>query len=432
MSKQLRPLSKQAYENLCKLIPGGVNSPVRAFKAIDQLPLVASHGKGDLLYDLDGHSYIDYCMSWGASIHGHAHPEIVSAAIQRTGLGSSFGMTTAVEGELAHKIVSCMPSIQKIRFVSTGTEATMSAIRLARGFTKRQILIKFIGNYHGHADFLLVKAGSGVTEIPESTSAGIPHDIVRYTYCLPYNDSEAFTKITSNPEVADQIAAVIVEPIAGNMGVVPATPEFLTTLRKETARIGALLIFDEVISGFRVGLQGAQGQYQITPDLTCLGKIIGGGFPAAAFGGRAEIMDLLAPLGSVYQAGTLSGNPVAMVSGSKAIEMLERGQIYDELKQKVQVIIRPIQELIEKRDLNCCVQHAGSMFTIFFGLKNVSNMEQAERLNLAQFKRFFRFLFDRGILIPPSQYEACFVSTVHEMKHLEKTRDVIIEFLNEI
>lgn len=425
-----RPKSQEIYDRLCEVIPGGVNSPVRSCKTMGQLPLVADRGEGALIYDPDGHSYIDYCGSWGALIHGHSHPFITQAVQKRVGLGSSFGITTAIEEELARYVVTLVDSIDKIRFVSSGTEATMSAIRLARGFTRRELIIKFSGNYHGHADFFLVQAGSGLAEfLPQASSAGIPEDIVKNTICLPYNDVELCRQTLRNPQLKDRIAAVILEPIAGNMGVVPATQEFIQMLRQETLMNGSLLIFDEVMTGFRVGLQGAQGLYQVKPDLTTLGKIVGGGFPAAAFGGRREIMDCLSPLGQVYQAGTLSGNPVAMEAGLQALKIVNREGFYVELLQKTELLTQPIKEFFNQSQKNGCIQQVGSMFTLFFGLKKVSQFEETKQLDNEAFGRFFRFLFSKGVYIPPLHIEAWFVSTAHTEEQLLYTRDLILEFL---
>ncbi len=430
---QQSSISEKVYEQLCEVIPGGVNSPVRSFKGLGMPPMVVESGSRDEIVDVDGNTYIDYCGSWGALIHGHCHPQIIEAVKTRISHGTTFGITTAIEEKMARKVTQLMPSIQKVRFVSSGTEATMTAIRLARGYTGKTKVIKFTGNYHGHADFLLVRAGSGVIGIsPTSSSAGIPDAILQHTLCLPFNAIEETYEVLNHSHYRHDIAAVIVEPVAANMGVVPAKREFLQMLREETVKNDALLIFDEVITGFRLGLQGAQGYYDITPDLTCLGKIIGGGFPAAAFGGRREIMDLLAPLGPVYQAGTLSGNPVAMEAGWQALQLLEQPGFYRELERKTQIITMPVQEEIRRRDLNMSLQQIGSLFTLFFGLRNVENMEQAEKLDLDLFARYFRFMYDKGIYLSPSQYEACFVSAVHTDAHLEKTRDAILSFIRDI
>lgn len=427
-----RPLSQKIYDDLCAVIPGGVNSPVRSCQEMGQTPLVVERAAKDRLYDADGNSYIDFCGSWGALIHGHAHPAILAAAQKRMALGTTFGITTAIEEELARKVISTYGSVEKIRFVSSGTEATMSAARVARGYTKRDVIVKFTGNYHGHADQFLVQAGSGVAGLsPTSSSAGIPADSVKNTVCLFYNDvdgTQAFLRDQANKE---RIAAVILEPIAANMGLVPATQEFIAMLREETHKIGALLIFDEVISGFRVGLKGAQGLYGVDPDMTCFGKIVGGGFPAAAFGGRADIMNCLAPIGSVYQAGTLSGNPVAMEAGVETIKLLENPGFYEELERKTKLITAPVKELLLEKDIAACLQEQGSLFTLFFGRRQVSNMEEARQLDLDRFADFFRYMFVNGVYIPPSQYESWFVSAAHEDANLLKTRYLILEYLKE-
>lgn len=422
--------TQATYEKLCEVIPGGVNSPIRSCRAVGQLPLIPERGVRDLVYDIDGNCFIDYCGSWGPLIHGHADPEILQAVQQKMMLGTTFGMTTAVEEELARAIVTLVPSVEKIRFVSSGTEATMSAARLARGFTGKPIIVKFTGHFHGHNDIFLVKAGSGVTGLnATSTSAGIPDEILRHTACLPFNDlqvTRAYLK-----EHGDAIAAVILEPVACNMGVVPAQPSFMKMLREETERVGALLIFDEVITGFRLGLKGAQEIYTEKPDLTCFGKIIGGGFPAAAFGGRREIMDRLAPIGNVYQSGTLSGNPVAMAAGLAALKKLERPGFYEELEKKANIITEPVGEWLQKHEqVPVGLQQVGSLFTLFFGRRSVQSMEQGQNLDLEGFARFFRYLFAHGVYAPPLQYEAWFVSMAHEEKNLRKTRDLILSYLN--
>lgn len=420
--------NQEVYERLCEVIPGGVNSPVRACKNILATPLVAESASGDTITDADGQSFIDYCGSWGALIHGHVNPHIMEAVQKRMMKGTSFGVTTEIEEKLARKVVVNIPSVEKIRFVSSGTEATMSAARLARGYTDRDLVIKFNGNYHGHADLFLVNAGSGVFNLtPTSSSEGIPADSIKNTVSLPYNDVDLCRNFIR--KYSDRVAAVILEPIAGNMGVVPSTKEFVDMLRSETEVHGIILIFDEVMSGFRVGLQGAQGYYGIQPDLTCFGKVIGGGFPVAAFGGRQEIMDHLAPEGNVYQAGTLSGNPVAMEAGFQALSLLECDGFYDELERKTQIITTPVKEYLDKNAINACVQKAGSMFTLFFGKKIVENMEDASELDVEQFNTFFRHMYEKGIYPPPSQYEAWFVSMAHTEEHLEYTRDVILDFL---
>ncbi len=427
---KIRPRSQQIYDQMCQMIPGGVNSPVRSCKSMGQLPLVVESAYRDMIIDADGHAYIDYCGSWGALIHGHANPTILEAVRKRLEKGTSFGITTALEGELAREVVNHIHSIEKIRFVSSGTEATMTVARLARGFTKREIIVKFSGNYHGHADFFLVQAGSGVLEVsPSASSAGIPEDIVKHTVCLPFNDIEACQKLFSHPDYQQCIAAVILEPIAGNMGVVPAEPAFIQFLRSETEKIGALLIFDEVMTGFRVDAKGAQKIYSIKPDLTCFGKIIGGGFPAAAFGGRKDVMDCLAPLGSVYQAGTLSGNPIAMEAGLQSLRLLQRAGFYEELERKTARLLDPIKERIQKKNWNACIQQVGSMFTLFFGKKQVRNLQDAMETDGQLYASLFRTLFDQGIYIPPSAHEAWFISDAHEDQHLDQTREAILTFM---
>lgn len=424
-----RPLSEQFFQQMNRVIPGGVNSPVRTCSHVGQLPMVIDHAIEDIVVDVDGNHYVDYCGSWGALIHGHANPSILAAVKTRLEKGTSFGITTPIEGELAQEVVGLIDSVEKIRFVSTGTEATMSAARLARGFTKRDIIVKFIGNYHGHADFFLVHAGSGVLEIsPTATSAGIPDEIVKNTFCLPYNDCETFRTLLHNPDFKNRIAAVILEPIAGNMGVVPASQEFIQCLREETEVIGALLIFDEVITGFRVALKGAQELYSVKPDLTCFGKIVGGGFPVAAFGGRSDIMDHLAPLGAVYQAGTLSGNPLAMEAGLQSLRLLQEKGFYETLQQKTDFLLNPIREKINRYQWPITINQQGSMFTLFFCKNPVRNLKEAQQADLALFARFFRFLFDQGIYIPPSQHESWFISRAHKEENLLRTRNAILSF----
>ncbi|MCE2983086.1 MAG: glutamate-1-semialdehyde 2,1-aminomutase [Parachlamydia sp.] len=427
-----RPLTEFIHQQMAQLIPGGVNSPVRSCAHVGQMPMIVDHAAGDMITDVDGNRYIDYCCSWGALIHGHAHPDILSAVTARLQKGTSFGISTPIEGELAREVVSLVDSIEKIRFVSTGTEATMTVARLARGYTQRNFIVKFIGNYHGHADFFLVQAGSGVLNVsPSASSAGIPHDIVKYTISLPYNDCEALRSLLRHPAYTDNIAAVILEPVAGNMGVVPATAEFIKTLREETEAIGTLLIFDEVMTGFRVSLKGAQGIYGVKPDLTCFGKIIGGGFPAAAFGGRREIMDFLAPLGPVYQAGTLSGNPIAMEAGLISLKMVQQKDFYKDLNAKADFLLGPINEEIRRRDLPIRIQQKGSMFTFFFCPHPVNNLDDAIQSDTDLFGRFFRFLFQNNIYIPPSQHEAWFISQAHTFEHLLQTQKTILLFLKE-
>lgn len=427
---QLRAKSDATYQALSSVIPAGVNSPVRAFKGLDMTPLVVDYAYGDTLVDVDGQHYIDYCLSWGALIHGHAHPQIIRQVTAAIARGTSFGCTTAVEERLARKVIEFMPSIEKVRFVSSGTEATMSAVRLARGYTGRRIVIKFSGSYHGHADSFLVQAGSGAMGLNgSSTSSGVPKEFFQWTACLPYNDSAAFDAFISDKKIAQDLACVIIEPISANMGLVASEQSFLEHIRRRTQELGALFIFDEVVTGFRVGKNGAQGLYGITPDLTCLGKIVGGGFPAACFGGKKEVMEFLAPLGSVYQAGTLSGNPVAMEAGFQALCLLEEEGFYEKLEKKTAIVTEPIKEFLKKNSRNACLQQAGSCFTLFFGKKKVMHVVDSQECDTNRFSHFFRYLFDRGIYIPPSQFEVWTVSSAHTEEHLQKTRDLCLEFL---
>lgn len=419
-----RKRSEAIYLSSCQVIPGGVNSPVRSFPGLSLTPLIAAKGKGDIIWDVDNETYIDFCCGWGSLILGHAKEHLVKAVQEQVALGSSFGLATESEELLAKKIISHMPSMQKLRFVSSGTEATMSALRLSRGFTRKPYIVKFDGNYHGHSDGLLVRAGSGVAHINEQASSkGIPEEMVKYTLSLPFNDVEKCAEILRK---RDDIAAVIIEPIAGNMGVVPASLEFLAMLREETAKKNVVLIFDEVISGFRVGLQGAQGLYQIEPDLTCLGKIIGGGFPAAAFGGRADIMNLVAPLGEVYQAGTLSGNPIAMRAGLETLLEIEKEGFYPALEKKTVDFLAPIEQAIKGKG---CIQRQGSMFTLFLGPEKVESLQDLQQGNQEEFKRLFCYLFERGIYIPPSPHEAWFISSAHTDNNLKHAQETLLHFL---
>ena len=419
--------SKEIFQRSKEVIAGGVNSPVRAFTGLGMSPMIVKKGRGSRITDVDGKTFIDYCMSWGALLHGHAHSEVTTKVIRRLKLGSSFGIGTEEEERLARMIVSTAPHLEKVRFVSSGTEAVMSAVRLARGVTQRPIVIKFNGNYHGHADPFLVKAGSGVYQMCEGASSqGVTFEAIQHTLSLPYNDCETFKKVVRDPARLESIAAVILEPIAANMGVVPATLEFLKCVREETRRIGALLIFDEVISGFRVAYGGAQALYGIEPDLSCFGKIIGGGFPAAAFGGKEGVMECLAPTGGVYQAGTLSGHPVAMEAGCATLQLARVPDFYAELQRKTEVITKPVRLKVKEG----CLQESVGMFTLFFGPKAVSSFEDLDHLDQKRFKAYFHFMWQRGIYVSPSPYEACFISSAHSDEDLEKTRDAILDFLN--
>lgn len=429
----MRPNSQTIFEKNCAVIPGGVNSPVRSFKSVGiSPPLIVESGSFDMIRDVDGKEYIDYCGSWGALVLGHAHPQVVKAAQEQMAFGSTFGIATAIEGEMAAKVVQLIPSIEKVRFVSSGTEATMTAMRLARGFTERPKIIKFSGHYHGHSDSLLIQAGSGVANLnPMATSKGVNLNIIADTICLPFNDFEALTSFFRTNPIASQVAAVILEPITGNMGTVLPEPGFLNLLREETQKNGSLLIFDEVITGFRVGPQGAQGLFDIRPDLTCLGKIVGGGFPVAAVGGRKEIMDHLAPLGEVYQAGTLSGNPVAMRAGLETLKILSTPGFYQKLQGRADRLLLPLEEVLKNQKKQVVLQKCGSMFSLFFGKKKVSSKEDLKDLDEAEFVRFFQYLFEKGIYIPPASQEAWFISMAHTDEHLDYTLECIRSYLLE-
>lgn len=423
MSKP-RPNTEKAFAKLTQIIPGGVNSPIRSFKQMQMTPMIVQKGEGAVLTDIDGYQYIDFCGSFGPLIHGHCHPYIHHKVVQKLAQGTTFGITTEIEMQLAQKICSLIPSMEMIRFVSSGTEATMTALRIARGFTQRNVILKFSGHYHGHSDSLLVQAGSGLTGInPTSSSMGIPEEFVKYTFNIPFNDFDAVQQAFENHK--GQIAAVILEPVAANMGVVPPVEGFLEFLREITLENGTLLIFDEVITGFRLGLQGAQGYFGITPDLTCLGKIIGGGFPTAAVGGQKEIMSVLAPLGGVYQAGTLSGNPVAMQAGLAALELLEEPHFYEDLEEKTLALVEPLKEF------PVTIQRVGSLFSIHFGKSEIKNFEDILACDLNEFRKFFHHLFEQGIYPPPHFAESWFVSAAHTEEQIAYTRDTISNYLSE-
>jgi len=403
--------SSQIFRRALKTIPGGVNSPVRAWKAVGGDPLFIVRGKGSHIFDADGKSYIDFVESWGPLILGHAHAKIISAVKRCVAKGTSFGAPTEAEVELSEFVQQRMPSVQKLRLVSSGTEATMSALRLARAFTRRMKIIKFDGCYHGHSDGLLVKAGSGVATLGLPDSPGVPGGFARETLSAKYNDIMSVQRLFArHPK---EIAAVIVEPICGNMGVIPPHADFLLELRAMTKRRGSLLIFDEVITGFRVALGGAQQVFHIKPDLTCLGKILGGGFPLAAFGGRREIMDLLAPVGPVYQAGTLSGNPVAVTAGMTTLSLLARPGTYEVLESKGQKLEEGFRSIINNYGIRAAINRFGSMMTLFFGVHQVITPDEARKCNRQQFSRFFHGMLKRGIYLPPSPFEAMFVSLAH-------------------
>ncbi len=415
--------SRALFERAQKLMPGGVNSPVRAFRAVGGIPFFVAKGEGCYLWDVDGNKFIDFVCSWGPLILGHAHPEVVSAVKEAVEKGTTYGTPTELEVLLAEKIQQAFPSMEMLRLVNSGTEATMSAIRVARGYTGRKKIVKFEGCYHGHADYLLVKAGSGATTFGIPDSAGVPEGTAQDTIVLPYNDVQAFNETMD--AMGDEIAAVIVEPIAGNMGVVLPKPEFLKALREQTEKHGTVLIFDEVITGFRVAFGGAQSLYGIRPDMTCLGKIVGGGFPLAAYGGRKEIMQSVAPLGPVYQAGTLSGNPVAVTAGLKTLEILERDNPYPELESKTRQLTEVIAEAAKEFGIPVQINQIASMFTVFFTDQPVTDYSSAKRSDTQRYARFFHALLERGVYFPPSQFEAAFVSTAHDGKVLAATQEAV-------
>ena len=404
-------------------MPGGVNSPVRAFKNIHGNPIFFEKAQGAYLFDADGNKYIDYIGSWGPMIMGHSHPEIVNAIKNQAELGTSYGAPTSLESDVASLIIENVPSIEKIRMVNSGTEATMSAIRLARGFTNRNKIIKFDGCYHGHVDSLLIKAGSGVSTFGLPDSPGIPEDLAKHTITCPYNDIEAFIQIFNS--VKEDLATVIVEPIAGNMGFVPGTLEFLQTIRAYTESNDSLLIFDEVMSGFRVSLGGAQEIYNIKPDLTALGKVIGGGLPVGAFGGKKEIMNYLAPEGPVYQAGTLSGNPLAMAAGATLLNLLIAQNPYKELEEKAKVILNGMKEIMISYGIPFSTNQIGGMFGFFFSEELPKNIDDVSKTNDELFSSFINACIQNGIYFAPSKYEAGFISASHGDMEIDKTLEVV-------
>ena len=404
-------------------MPGGVNSPVRAFKNINGNPIFFDKAKGAYLFDADGNKYIDFIGSWGPMIMGHSHPDIVNAIKNQAELGTSYGAPTKLESDVASLIIESVPSIEKLRMVNSGTEATMSAIRLARGFTNRNKIIKFDGCYHGHVDSLLIKAGSGVSTFGLPDSPGIPEDLAKHTITCPYNDIEAFIEIFNS--VKDDLATVIVEPIAGNMGFVPGTEEFLQTIRSYTETNNSLLIFDEVMSGFRVSLGGAQEIFNIQPDLTALGKVIGGGLPVGAFGGKEEIMNYLAPEGPVYQAGTLSGNPLAMAAGATLLNLLIITNPYKELEEKAKLILEGMKEIMISSGIPFSTNQIGGMFGFFFSEQLPKNINDVSKTNDKVFSSFINACIKNGIYFAPSKYEAGFISTTHGDLEIDKTLEVI-------
>ena len=418
--------SKDLFKRALKSISGGVNSPVRSFKNVGGEPIFFDHAKGCHLYDVDGNRFIDYVGSWGPMILGHSANVTQKSILTQLEKATSFGAPTLIEIELAEKIIELVPSIEKVRMMNSGTEATMTAIRLARGFTGRDIVVKFEGCYHGHADVLLAKAGSGVLTLGIPDTPGIPESVTRNTIVLPFNDIEAVKETFSNH--ADQIAAVIVEPVAGNMGCIPPAPGYLETLREITERDGSLLIFDEVMTGFRLSKGGAQEVYRIKPDLTALGKIIGGGLPVGALGGSSQIMEHLAPLGPVYQAGTLSGNPLAMSAGYSVLNQLE-DKMYQDLKETTENFCLGLREIFETYSCKVSINYVCGMFSIFFGVDSAANFDEVNNSDTEKYSRFFYSMLNRGIYLAPSPYELAFLSTAHTQEILSETLKAVEDIL---
>jgi len=419
-----REKSIEAYKEALKYIPGGVNSPVRALRSVGETPLFIESARGATLTDVDGNRFTDFCLSWGVFILGHSFPTVNEAVIKAVERGSSYGIPSLQETELARLVNRFIPGMEQTRFVNSGTEACMSAIRLARGYTNRDIIVKFDGCYHGHVDHLLVSAGSGVANLGNSSSKGVPDGFVAHTISIPFNNPDAVMDVFKKHE--NDIAAVIIEPIAANMGVIPPKANFLQFLREITEQYGALLIFDEVITGFRVAAGGAQQLFGVKPDLTTVGKIVGGGFPAAAFGGRAYIMSLLAPDGPVYQAGTLSGNPVAMAAGIATLTQLASDGFYEKLNAKSESFISRLRLVAKEKEL--IINHIGNMFTLFFTERPVESFDDVRRCDQARFARFFRHMLANNIYISPSQFEANFISYAHSEDDLTRFVDIAAKF----
>ena len=418
--------SKDLFKRALKSISGGVNSPVRSFKNVGGEPIFFDHAKGCHLYDVDGNRFIDYVGSWGPMILGHSADVTQKSIFTQLEKATSFGAPTLIEIELAEKIIELVPSIEKVRMMNSGTEATMTAIRLARGFTGRDIVIKFEGCYHGHADVLLAKAGSGVLTLGIPDTPGIPESVTSNTIVLPFNDIEAVKETFSSH--ANQIAAVIVEPVAGNMGCIPPAPGYLETLREITEQDGSLLIFDEVMTGFRLSKGGAQEVYRIKPDLTALGKIIGGGLPVGALGGSSQIMEHLAPLGPVYQAGTLSGNPLAMSAGFSVLNQLE-DKMYQDLKETTENFCLGLREIFETYSCKVSINYVCGMFSIFFGVDSAANFDEVNNSDTEKYSRFFYSMLNRGIYLAPSPYELAFLSTAHTQEILSETLKAVEDTL---
>ena len=415
--------NEKLFKEALQYLPGGVNSPVRAFKAVGGKPIILTKGRRSRVWDADGNEYIDFLASWGALILGHAPKKVVKAVQDEAERGLSFGLTNPHEITLARLVVEMVPSVEKVRFVNSGTEATMSAVRLARGITGRKLVVKFEGCYHGHYDSLLVSAGSGVATFGIPGTPGIPEEIAKLTIVLPYNNIEAVREAFE--KYGKDIACVIVEPVAGNMGVVIPEKEFLKELRKLTKEHGSLLIFDEVITGFRLSKGGAQERFGIEPDITCLGKILGGGLPVGAYGGRREIMDRVAPEGDIYQAGTLAGNPLAMVAGTETLKDLRDKEPYQELEERTKKLAKKVGKILEEKGIPHRINQIASMMTVFFTDKEVKDFETAKSSDTEMFAKFFRALLEEGVLIPPSQFEAWFLTTAHEDEDIDEALERI-------
>ncbi|WP_168015233.1 glutamate-1-semialdehyde 2,1-aminomutase [Halomonas salinarum] len=414
--------SVELFAQACRHIPGGVNSPVRAFKGMDRPPVFIERAQGAYLHDVEGKAYIDYVGSWGPMITGHADPDVLGAVRERLDMGLSFGTPTAIETRMAELICEIMPSIEMVRMTNSGTEATMSAIRLARGYTGRDKIVKFEGNYHGHSDSLLVKAGSGALTHGEPSSPGVPASLAEHTVTLPFNDLDAVEACFE--EIGDQVACIIVEPVAGNMNCIPPREGFLETLREVCDRHSSLLVFDEVMTGFRVAKGGAQAHFGVTPDLTCLGKIVGGGMPVGAFGGRCEVMEQISPLGPVYQAGTLAGNPLAMAAGIALLTKIQEPGFHEALTQRVETLCDGLKARAEAAGIDMITQRAGGMFGLFFTAQSqVDNFAQATACDADAFRRFFSLMLDEGVYLAPSAYEAGFMSNAHTPEDIQATLD---------
>lgn len=411
--------SRKLFNRALAIIPGGVNSPVRACKSVGTTPIFIDHADGCMIFDVDGNRFIDYIGSWGPMILGHRHPKVMEAISNVLKMGTSFGAPTDLEIRLAEMVIDAVPSIEMVRMVNSGTEATMSAIRLARGYTGRDTIIKFDGCYHGHADTLLVQAGSGVATLSIPGSPGVPKSFVSHTLSLPFNDIERVTKVME--EQGEKIACIIVEPVAGNMGLVAPAEGFLETLRELTEQKGSLLILDEVMTGFRVAYGGAQSLYHISPDLTCLGKIIGGGLPVGAYGGKLEIMEYIAPHGTVYQAGTLSGNPLAMSAGIATLTQLKEPGFYDNIDERANRLANGLERSAANAGISVVIDRVGSMLGLFFTGKRVLNFEDAKTSDLEMFSDYYKGMLKEGVYLAPSQFEVVFVSAAHDIEHIDAT-----------